>query len=139
MKWKEPLSDEFIEEILKKFRIKLPNDYITFLKTHRRIDSEGVIELKIYLKGKPRSIGIEPTYFNAIEFFEANTYLKHDPEIKKNDLVAICKGVDGEILLIGASDDNLGKIYYCENDLSEFYLVADSFTEFKATIAHLID
>jgi hypothetical protein len=139
MEWKEPLSDEFIEEILKKFRIKLPNDYISFLKTHRRIDSVRFGEFMIDVEGESILFSFEPTDFNAIEFIQTNTYTQHVPEIKEKDLVVICKCLSGEVLLIGANDKNLGKIFFYANYYNDFYPLANSFTEFKATIVHLID
>ncbi|MCY8002451.1 MULTISPECIES: SMI1/KNR4 family protein [Bacillus] len=131
---------EEIEEIEKKYKIKLPDDYKQFLLKY---GASMICDDDVFYKSLEQDTWSEDE-FQVVEFFygleeteldldiqdKIDTYSERFPE----GIIPIASSPFGNEICLQAKGDDIGKIYFWDheyrNSEGDFFLVANTFTDF---------
>ncbi|GIN66296.1 hypothetical protein J41TS2_17170 [Bacillus sonorensis] len=129
-----------IEELEKKYRVKLPNDYKQFLLKY---GASMICDDGVFYKSLEQDTWSEDE-FQVVEFFygleetdldldiqdKINTYAERFPE----GIIPIASSPFGNEICLQTKSDGFGKIYFWDHEYrsseGDFFLIANSFADF---------
>jgi len=144
-----PLTNDMIIEFEAKFEIKLPDDYVEFMKLHNGGYVQGNMVFDFIELGDTEPTGTVLRCF--LSFSDEQNGLSRVRERIVNDeappsLLLIADDVFGNPIFIGVSGDDIGKVIFGNHELEDpetGYLVmspiSDSFNEFIGALHPFTD
>lgn len=132
------LENRNVMTLEKEFNVKLPKSYTEFIKEYGSIRFDNHIRIKakevVIVSDKDNTIPID----NFFDFSNEKSSVMRMNEIFKgnlpNNVLPICEGVAGDLVVIDLSDKSYGKVFYWhhehEEDNDGLSLLANNFDDF---------